>query len=45
VQVPEVTTRSKSRLVECATGAFTVVDLGGAKFLLLRARPFQAKGD
>jgi hypothetical protein len=38
VQVPETTTASATRLVECAPGAWTVVDLG-SHVILLRAAP------
>jgi len=37
VQVPETTTRSVARLVECKTDAFAVIDLGGGLVLFLRA--------
>ncbi len=37
VQVPETTTRSVARLVECKTDAFAVIDLGGGVVLFLRA--------
>jgi hypothetical protein len=41
VQVPEVTTRSASRLLECRPDAYTVLDLGGSEALLLRATPYR----
>jgi hypothetical protein len=39
IQVPEVKTRSVARLVECAPGAHSVIDVGDGRILLLRAIP------
>ncbi len=41
IQVPEVTTRSVARVVECAPGAYSVIDVGGGRVLLLLAIPAQ----
>jgi hypothetical protein len=42
IQVPERKTRFVSRLVECAAGAFAVVDVGDGNVVLLRATPVPA---
>lgn len=42
IQVPESTTRSVTKLVECPAGAYAVIDLGGGQVVLLRAMPVQA---
>jgi hypothetical protein len=39
IQVPECKSCSVARLVECAPGAFTVIDLGGGHVVLLLAIP------
>lgn len=44
IQVPESTTRSVTRLVECPPGAYAVIDLGGGQVVLLRAMPVRAEG-
>jgi hypothetical protein len=46
VQVPERTTRSVARLLECADGTFTAIDLGGGRTVLLKvaAEPAEAIG-
>jgi len=42
IQVPESTTRSVTKLVECPPGAYAVIDLGGGQVVLLRAMPVRA---
>jgi hypothetical protein len=37
IQVPEGTTRSTTRVVDCAPGVFTVLDLGGGYVMLIGA--------
>ncbi len=37
IQVPEVTTRSVAKLMDCAPGEYAVLDLGGGHAVLIRA--------
>lgn len=37
IQVPEVTTRSVAKLVDCAPGEYAVIDLGSGRFALILA--------
>ncbi len=43
VQVPESTTRSVRKLLECVPGSYVVIDLGGGQVVLLRATPVRAE--